>query len=256
MALPPHRLLKLLVLAPVLACGSSRGGSPTAPTNTTASVSTAAKCRDYSTARVTRYTFLGANGYNTVQTEFESCGFNNAAHVLSCMLTVTGDFPCNKTISTTYATTADFVEEAQAVGRERLDTRQIVSFGAQGCGATNEFVYTYDAQKRLVRTQADYTVEAQNYTTSTTFTAWDALSRPTQQAVVQSFTGGCSGNATITYDDAARTTTFAGAGCYSGASVFTRTYDASGNLLSEAWKDGLLSYTRNSTVSATAKLCL
>ncbi len=199
----------------------------------TVAPSASSKCRVYATASVTRYTFFGMNGYNTSTTESQSCAFNSATRVRQCAVTVNGDSTCNQAKSTTYIEAADFVEEAAALGRERFDTLEIVSSGPQGCASTQTNVYSYDAQRRPVRLQEDYSVGDKTYPSSTTFGAWDTMGRPTEKTTVQNYNGGCGGTATTEYNDAARTVTSYGTGCYSSEYVLTRTYDANGILVNE-----------------------
>src|ERR1051326_7109224 len=108
-------LLSISILAPLMACG----GSPVAPTIPVSNVPT--QCRTYATARTATITVSGSGFSPVTMTESESCQFDRAARVLRCHATVSAGCT-TRTESTTYASVADFVEEAQAVGRERFQT--------------------------------------------------------------------------------------------------------------------------------------
>jgi hypothetical protein len=227
-------LMILIVAAPVLACG----GGPTTPSVTPSPTRVAQKCRRYATELSIT---LSSEGQSTDYTE--SCAFDMAARALRC--TTTGSASCTtRTELTTYPSVADFIEEFEAVGRKRASTIE------RRCDAsTLTDVLTYDAQKRLVRLDRGPSFDM-------TFTAWDAVGRPTQSSAA---IGSCTSAATIEYDDTARTAVWkltpSGAGCGYNATE-TVAYDGVGNLVSYAYTDPDFSFLEARVVTATAEVCL
>jgi len=231
------------ILPTMLACGGSHNNPPLQPDP----VKT--HCRTYAATLTTTATTAAGNS-KFVSTESDSCQFERATRVLRCIATVTGGGCTSIMRSATYATVADFVEEAEAVGRERWDTLEIVQSG--GCSeSTARYVYTYDAQKRPVQQQLNNA----GFQIDTTFTAWDAQGRPTQDTWTS--TSGCgSGTETRSYDDAARKVMETSKGCSATQGDQTLTYDANGNLVSQLWTGGDSSYSRESTITGSASVCL
>jgi hypothetical protein len=251
-----RRLRMVPVLALVTACGGSTPpiGSNAPPTGS----NTPAACRTYAAAFTTTATTSEPAG-TYVSTEAYSCLFDREALVLRCTGIVSGGLCTTSTDSWTYTTLEDFVEEAQAVGRERWDTLE--SVGSGNCaGSTARQVHTYDAAMRPVRLHyetsgADPARGFGPFQIDTTFTAWDTLGRPTQDTWTDS--EGCSaGTETRTYDDLVRTVVENGSDCSATPSVQTLTYDADGSLVNLLWTKGSSSYSRVSTISATATVCL
>jgi hypothetical protein len=229
MKAPFRRLSMILIAAPLMACGGSPTGSSLVP----AAANAPQKCRRYATELSSTFTLGGA----TV-TETQSCVFDKAAHALLC--TATGDgFCASRTETKMYPSVADFVEEADAVGRRR---EAIVESTA--CGSTRTQTLTYDAQKRLVR----WDVNVPQPVSETTYTGWDAQGRPTSGSVVSA---GIDQPLTIAYDDAARTMRTEGRGF-----SWLLGYDGIGDVVNEVWVQGDFSYTTSFTVAATAEVCL
>ena len=244
------RRLLLIPLLLVPACGTA-----TPPAGNDASTppasATPATCRAYATALTTNVTIVDS-GNTFASTESTSCLFDPATRVLRCTTTIAGG-GCTTRIGTmTYASVADFVEEAEVVGREWLGTWVIENSGSCPASTTRN-AYAYDAQKRLVRshTAGDNPV----FQFDVTVAAWDALGRPTQETWTN--TMGCqAGTGTRTYDDTARTVTLRRSTCSDTDEVDAVTYDADGNLVNELWRLGSSSMSRASTVNATTTLCL
>jgi hypothetical protein len=214
----------------------------------------AGTCRHYATALTSESkTFVGAQTYQS--DDSGACTFDSSSATLRCTFTdSSASCPRTWTTSTVYASLADFVEEAEAVGRFRYQRSHTV---LSGCGSrTSTEDNTYDGMKRLLTSA----FESQGMKSSSTFAAWDALGRPTQQG---------SDNLTcvhsryvLTYDDTARTRlsriTEAGTGrdCTSDYS-YTATYDPDGNLVREATaRHGATTWLRTSTVTSTADVCM
>jgi hypothetical protein len=163
--------------------------------------------------------------------------------------------------STTYATVADFVKEAEAIGRVRSDTWESETSGDCTFSTAKE-VNTYDDQRRPIHrhyetTGVDPAHSFGPFQIETTFTAWEALGRPTQETATHTGAGaGCgTSNATLTYDDVARTVVWRGDDCGSQVNQ-TDTYDADGNLVKWIWTSETASDSSVTTINATAMICL
>jgi hypothetical protein len=138
MSLSSRRLSILLMLVPTLACG---GKSPTGSGTETP------RCRRYATALTTTVETSSSSA-----SESESCGFDVTSRVLRCTATITNGNDASVARSKTYATVADFVEEARAAGRERHDSFETVYSG----GFTMTLRYTFDTQRRPATSQLIY----------------------------------------------------------------------------------------------------
>lgn len=241
----PRRPLTILALVPVLGCGGSGNDSPTGPTSSTPP----ARCRTYATA-FTSIVTLVSDSFSSTSTESESCQFDTATRILRCTVALSGGGCSTSIRSQTYATVADFVEEAEAVGRTRYSTWENISSG--NCTAsTSSRSFTYGPDKRPVRS----VTENAGFRIDTTFTAWDALGRPTEASSISTGTSNCSRTESITYDDTARTETGRLNGCGS-SSVGVAAYDAAGNPVNYVFTGGSTTFSRTSIVTATAAVCL
>jgi hypothetical protein len=184
-------------------------------------------------------TFNSPGGPYT-STETDSCAFDTAGHALRCT-TTSNNGTCS--VVTTYASDTDFVEEAGALGRYRrltIDT---------ACGTSeSKEIFTYDGQKRLIRHQRPPS------TYDVTFTAWDALGRPTQ---VTTAAGACPYTGTIMYNETARTVTktYTPSTC-AGPYIETFGYDGAGNVVSYSYSQPDFSFSTSYALSGTAQVCL
>jgi hypothetical protein len=191
-------------------------------------------CRNYATAMN-----VTASTQSATTTSSVSCTFDRAALTLIC-----------GAVTRTYASLTDFVEEAQVMGRVRFQRQQ----GDAGRGTHSTFTYSYDAQKRPTGLEFQLIQPASDpILSTTTYTAWDALGRP----VALSGSDRSCTLGTITYDDAARTSTYASDPSCRRVVTGRQTYDAAGNLVGELnLINGQLSSSTTTVVTATAAVCL
>jgi hypothetical protein len=199
-------------------------------------------CRNYATVFDTTI-FTQSIADSTART---TCAFDRTALRLTCSETTTGPLAGTTMRISSYASLADFVEEAAAVGRARVQRIEITSGNSS---ATD--IYSYDAQKRPTRLEIQ--MNGGPFVT-TIYTDWDGQGRPV--AYNGSSASCASSSGAMSYDDAARTVTSTGSGC-AGSSILTTTYDSNGNLLQLAFSSrGTTTYSTTSTVTATAAVCL
>jgi hypothetical protein len=236
-----RRAVSVLAFLPFVGCGG--GDSPTGPKVT--GPSTPQKCRRYATGLAVTTT---SNSPGASPAEMsQSCTFDTAARALRC--TTTGSpFCATSSEVTTYPSIADFIEEAEAVGRRRSSTID------RTCDvSTYTDTHTYDAQKRLVR------LLRSTGSFDMTFTAWDALGRPTQSSTV---VGACLGTATLEYDDTARTLTWrfvpTGSDCDGSWNTWTEIvgYDGIGSFVNYVYTSSGFSTVESRIVGATAEVCI
>lgn len=232
------------------ACGHDSPSGPTSPTTT---VRPAAQCRRYATALTSESrTFVGGKTYQSEDSG--ACTFDSTSAVLRCTFTdSSASCPSTWTTSTVYASLADFVEEATAVGRFRYQRWHTVLSGCGSRSSTESI--TYDGMKRPLTSQ----FESQGMKSSSTFAAWDALGRPTQQ--VSDSLSCAHSRYVLTYDDTARSRTSriteagTGPGCTSDYS-YTVAYDPDGNVAREVTaRHGATTWSRTSTITSTGSVC-
>jgi hypothetical protein len=154
-------------------------------------------CRTFAT-NITQVVTAGSTQTNVTGT----CFFNQATNQLSCSY-VSGATPCYTQLQT-FSSAADFVDEVSVVPPvKRLNSEVITNQGA--CGLpTRSTLFTYDGQRRLMRTVEQGTGGTNTYTT------WDSSGRPT----AGTNPGPPAATYTYAYSDANRTetlTTVAGA---------------------------------------------
>jgi hypothetical protein len=190
-------------------------------------------CRNYATAMNVTGSTPSATTTSSV-----SCSFDRAALTLTC-----------GPQTQTYASVADFVEEAQAVGRVR-----VLRDEASSDRNSRTLTYSYDAQKRLTGVEFQFIQPASDpILSTTTYTAWDALGRP----VASSGSDRSCTLGTITYDDAARTATYASDPSCRRVVISHVTYDAAGNRVGDVnLINGEVSSSTMTIVTATAAVCL
>jgi hypothetical protein len=234
----------VVILAFTAACGGGKplvtgpGPTPTPPPPV---------CRNYATAMDTT-TFVQPLGSSTGSA---TCTFDRAALSLKCHETTVGPFTSTVSRTSSYASVADFIEEAAVVGRVRVLREEIVTVTGSSSSGIN--TYTYDAQKRPTR--LENRMNGAPFS-ATAYTAWDALGRPVANSSEgPSYAGSCT-LWTTTYDDVARTVTSMGdPGCRSTPTL-TTAYDAAGNLLRLDFSSrGATTYSTTSTITATAAVC-
>jgi hypothetical protein len=238
--------MKKMSIAPVLlaftaACG--RGNPPTVAGPDPQPSAPPPVCRSYATA-FDRTTFVGSIGSTA---SAGTCTFDRASSTLMCEEKIDGSNPRTITRTSTYASTADFVEEAMVVGRVRV-LREFTVTGPDSSG-TNTF--TYDGQKRLTGVES-----LQNGApfSSTIYTAWDAQGRA---VATSSPTNRACTLGTMTYDDVARTVTSSDDPSCSVRSSLVVRYDAAGNLVElVSTYRGTTSYSTTDIITGTGDVCL
>jgi hypothetical protein len=246
MILFSRRTLAILAISTVACGGSKTLTSTDTPTGT----DVPKRCRQYASA-ATSESASGTSFGTFTSNQSETCTFDSGARALRCTGSITGGGCTNISKTTTYASVADFIEEAEVVGRERYLTAEITQSG-DCTGSTARHVYTFDEQKRPLSHQTDNAGSV----SSTTYTAWDSLGRPTQQS--GTIGGNCGTlTTTTTYDDAGRSVSSESLSNCGGKSHLTLTYDASGNVVYLLWTSGTSSsFSTVTTVTATAEVCL
>jgi YD repeat-containing protein len=155
-----------------------------------------------------------------------TCQFNEASNQGTCDVTYSDNFGGAGTARTvvSYNSTNDFIDEVRVVPPLTRSTRATTQTnGFAGTTASGTVTNSYDAQNRLVRQAAAYTIGS----ATTTYTAWDSAGRPTAGTL----SGGGAGTMEMSYDDAARSVTIT-TKSFGGETVCTSVYDANGNQVS------------------------
>lgn len=243
------------ILMLVLLLSGCGGDSPSGPASPATPEAPVQQCRRYATALTSVSTTFAA-GLTISSEESGTCTFDGVSTTLRCTYTDSDSHcPGTRTTSTTYASLLDFIEEAAVVGRFRHQRFQVLTSSCRGnVNATEN--NTYDDTKRpLTREYAS----SRGIRTSSTFTAWDALGRPTEE-ISSSLT--CAHNRwALTYDDVARTWISrltqpgTGQGC-SSDSTYTVTYDPDGNVVRQvSTYRGATSWVSTSTITSTETVC-
>ena len=190
-------------------------------------------CRTYATASTTITTTPGGAISRTL-----SCSFKTTTNQLACTMTLPS---CGMvSLSTNYASRADFVDEVSVIPPRMLLTGQTAA--PNPCRITDA-THTYDEKKRLLR----YAANRLTYR----YSAWDASGRPTSGIV----TGpGAPVNESWTYSDATRTATLVQS--VSGESTTTvYKYDANGNPTTVVVRSGSTTSTSTTSTERTAQVC-
>jgi hypothetical protein len=241
----------LMLVLLLSGCGHD---SPIGPVSPTPTNQPAQQCRHYATGLATESkTFVA--GQTIESDESGTCTFDRASATLRCTYAnSSSSCPGTRTESTVYASVADFVEEAAAVGRFRYLRRNTLMSGCTGSANTTEN-NTYDGMKRPLTSEF---AGSQGIKASTTFAAWDALGRPTQES---------SDNLTcvhqrlsLRYDDTARTRTSriteAGTGQCLSDYTLTVAYDPDGNIVRiVSALHGATSWLSTSTITSADTVC-
>jgi hypothetical protein len=196
-------------------------------------------CRTFPTT-VTQVVTTGSSQTNIAGT----CFFNQATNQLSCSY-ASGATACYTQLQT-FSSAADFVDEVAVVPPiKRLNSEVITNQSA--CGPPSRTtLFTYDGQRRLMRTVEQVT------NGTNTYTAWDSSGRPTAGANP----GPPAATYTYAYSDANRTETFTTA-VTSGLNITTTTtYSADGIVtnINNAIANGATT-TYVITPAGTAKVC-
>jgi YD repeat-containing protein len=146
-----------------------------------------------------------------------------------------------------YASSSDFVLEAQSPNRVRAQSRSFSTLGMLVSSSTVSTDYAYDGSGRLVqRRRRRSDVTGARELDLTDYTSWDALGRPIAGTV--SGPNG-AGPITIRYDDAARR--------MDASNGESTTVDANGNVVREVVVYGFGSPgERDRTIQTTAEICL
>ena len=245
---PRAETLTLVLL--LSGCGHDSPSGPVSPASPEAPVQ---QCRRYATTLTgMSKTFAGGQTYQSEDSG--TCTFDSTSAILRCTFADSNaSCPSTWTTSTVYASLADFVEEAAAVGRFRYQRSHTVLSGCGSRSSTENI--TYDGMKRPLTSE----FESQGMKSSSTFAAWDALGRPTQ-LVSDSLTCAHS-RYVLTYDDTARTRVSriteagTGPGCTSDYS-YTVAYDPDGNVVREVTaRHGATTWLRTSTITSTGSVC-
>jgi hypothetical protein len=223
-----RRGVALTVLVPILAaCNSKTTTTPQDPTTPGTT-----RCRTYPTSAVEQTV---APGFSA--TRSSSGSYNAAAR----QTTYTVNYADSQnvrftyTLTTTYRSTQEFVDEVEVIPPLTLST------GSSASGGTT-FVVTnnYDSQRRLTGS----THASAGSTVITTYTSWDAAGRPTAGA------SSANGPIAIAYNDSTRTavTTLT-------IGTQTATFDTNGNptFVVQNYANGTTTMT--TTVQATAQVC-
>jgi YD repeat-containing protein len=178
------------------------------------------RCRTYSAEEVR--TLSGA-GSGTIE---QQCRFDKATYTRACTInsrTHAGSFTLK--LTDTYGSVGDFVDEIRVIppiARLKQQTRRFVS----GPRADADVTYEYDANRRQTRISTSMNGNLM----ATTYSAWDALGRPTSAV---SSSRASTVTLTYSYDDHARTMTITGP-----AGEEVDTYNADGNMIHEVSTDG------------------
>ncbi len=158
----------------------------------------------------------------------------------------------------TYATVADFVDEAATFARflnQRAETCQARSFCSGDLNTAIVETPTYDRQRRrngLTMRIRGVPLFVDDYR------EWDAQGRPTRGTRSEPQ---CTSTVVLKYNDDARTVSIGPEGPGSGlfciglAFAMEQTFDADGNVIAERGFAGGTSTTLRHTITATARVC-
>jgi len=194
-------------------------------------------CRTYSAQDVR--TLSGA-GTGTIE---QSCRFDTISFERICTIrSRTHAGPFTLTLTDTYASTADFIDEIRVVPPIARIQRQTRRFDTMPAGNA-DVTYTYDSD----RGQTRLATAVNNNLVVLTYRTWDAAGRPTSAVstgapVAMSFK--------YAYDDARRTMTMT-----TPRSAEVDTYDADGNMIHEIETTGGAKTTFDIRITKTEKVC-
>lgn len=239
-----------------IGCGGQSSTTPTSPG------ASAQNCRTYATSsRAVQTGVLGAERADLWELA-STCRWSGDR--LTCAQQYSrfsGDCagqPGGATWTATYASAADFVDEASVVPPASKATSITVTSVAGLCPSPSESRLQYDGSGRLLRIVSGSPSNLAGNSTKA-FTAWDSRGRPTDGTFANFRV---SGPVAIRHDEAARTTTEVGT--YDGGNwVITTTtgYDANGNVVREVFSDVVsgdrprATYTTTTTILATDRVC-
>jgi hypothetical protein len=240
-ATPP--LVAIVVIA---AAGAACHGStsPVAPGNTPPPGATQ-QCRTFATAWTSTYTFAQPTSSSATFSESDRL-YREYSPAGSSQLVR----------RVTYATVADFIDEAATFGR-------FLSRQTEMCAERNHCIGglvvvetpTYDSRRR----RSGLTLRLNGLPLFTdAYDQWDEHGRPLAgtRSEVQ-----CATPVSLTYDDAARTLAIApvapGGGllCIGLGFASRQTFDADGNVISETSVAGGTSTSVNHTITSTSQIC-
>ena len=190
-------------------------------------------CRTYATASTTITTSPGGAFSRTL-----SCSFKATTNQLACTMTLS---TCGTvSLSTNYASRADFVDEVSVIPPRMLLTGQTTA--PNPCRITDA-THTYDDKKRLLQ----YTIGGLTYR----YSAWDSSGRPTSGIITGA---GAPTNESWTYTDATRTAVLVQS--VQGVSTTTTYhYDANGNPTTVVVRSGGTTSTSTTSTKETAQVC-
>ena len=217
-------------------------GGPSSPTTSTGGLNSGGSnvsCRSYPSSSTLSFTSTDGTNASAPST----CAWDNTLHQLTCTTGVSSGAACSTAV-TTYASTADFVDEIRVIPPALLRTADIRnSSGDSTCtvpGSVQNATYAYDAQRRLT--------QILNGPASTTYTAWDTSGRPTQGSV------GTATPVVISYDSTALTETQT-VGTDTAAIVTATTFDSNGTPTKIVTTANGVTTTLTTQISQTAQVC-
>ena len=194
-------------------------------------------CRIFSAEEVR--TVSGA----TAGTITQSCRFDMASTSRICTIrTRLGATSFDLTFTDKYDSVADFVDEIRIVppiSRIQSQSRKYTS----GSAPNSQLAYEYDAARRQTRLSTNMGGNL----LVTTYSAWDALGRPTAATVSSRAS---TINLQYKYDDVLRTMTTT-----NPVGVQVDTYDSDGNMTREEAIDGSGKTIFSITINKTDKVC-
>lgn len=205
-------------------------------------------CRVYSTAetRTTTSSTRTQSGAPYSATDSQTCEYDKSSNELTCRLSHSNNLPFswNAVVVAKYDSLGDFVDEVSVIPPLARPKTVTTKYTPSGPGMQdNTMVFSYDAQRRLIRSvQSIGSRAAQTFT----YTAWDASGRPT------ALTSSVGFGLTYAYDDAARTQTITN----TNGGVLIQTYDANGNFIeSNGSPGGGVTSKTIHKIDATGKVC-
>ena len=143
---------------------------------------------------------------------------------------------------TRHASRGDLVDEISVIPplNRSISTTTTISGSLKSVGTST---HTYDAQRRLLRTESSTTQAGRTTTTTTTYTAWDSAGRPTAGS------NSAGNRLSFTYDNATRTQVSTTVG--SGVSC-SQVFDQNGNPATGTCTNGTKS---TFTTMTTVQVC-
>ena len=198
--------LVFLFCACAIGCGGSKsaGSTPTSPSTTP--TPPAQVCRSYPA----QYSLTAEITGSQPQVINVGCSFNSTTSTLRCQHTSSTPGTGSTTLTTTYASVADFVDEGQYIGRTLAQS--VASENQAGNRSTH--TYRYDGQRRVAGWNvSDNSGGSMNMTA----TGWDSRGRPSTANVMITTPPPIGLSFTCTWamsiDDAARTSNLSIGGC-------------------------------------------